>query len=198
MSSTTPGATVRIVVAEDEAIIRLDLVESLRAEGYDVVADTGRGDEAIELVAEHSPDVVVLDIKMPGSDGIEVTRTITAERKAAVVILTAYSQRDMIDAARDAGAMAFLVKPYQHDELVPAIELALARFREFNALEGHVAELEDRLEVRKVVDRAKGVLIDSHGLSEADAYSFIQRTAMSQRRTMRDVAVDVLERRMAP
>jgi AmiR/NasT family two-component response regulator len=189
---------VRVVVAEDEAIIRLDLVESLRAEGYDVVADTGRGDEAIELVAEHSPDVLVLDIKMPGRDGIDVTRTVTTERRTAVVILTAYSQREMIEAARDAGAMAFLVKPYQRDELVPAIELALARFREFNALEGHVAELEDRLEVRKVVDRAKGVLIDGHGLTEADAYSFIQRSAMSQRRTMRDVALDVLERRMAP
>lgn len=188
----------RVVVAEDEAIIRLDLVESLLAEGYDVVADTGRGDEAIELVVEHSPDVVVLDIKMPGPDGIEVTRRITAERRAAVVILTAFSQRDMIDAARDAGAMAFLVKPYQRDELVPAIELALTRFREFNALEEQVAELEDRLEVRKLVDRAKGLLIDRHGLTEADAFSFIQRSAMSHRRTMRDVATDVIEGRMAP
>jgi response regulator NasT len=198
MSAPVAGAAVRVVVAEDEAIIRLDLVESLLAEGYDVVADTGRGDEAIELVAEHSPDVVVLDIKMPGPDGIEVTRRITAERRAAVVILTAFSQRDMIDAARDAGAMAFLVKPYQRDELVPAIELALTRFREFSALEEQVAELEDRLEVRKLVDRAKGLLIDRHGLTEADAFSFIQRSAMSHRRTMRDVATDVIERRMAP
>lgn len=198
MSAPASGAAVRVVVAEDEAIIRLDLVESLLAEGYDVVADTGRGDEAIELVVEHSPDVVVLDIKMPGPDGIEVTRRITAERRAAVVILTAFSQRDMIDAARDAGAMAFLVKPYQRDDLVPAIELALTRFREFNALEEQVAELEDRLEVRKLVDRAKGLLIDRHGLTEADAFSFIQRSAMSHRRTMRDVATDVIERRMAP
>ena len=198
MSAPASGAAVRVVVAEDEAIIRLDLVESLLAEGYDVVADTGRGDDAIELVAEHSPDVVVLDIKMPGADGIEVTRRITAERRAAVVILTAFSQRDMIDAARDAGAMAFLVKPYQRDELVPAIELALTRFREFNALEEQVAELEDRLEVRKLVDRAKGLLIDLHGLTEADAFSFIQRSAMSHRRTMRDVATDVIEGRMAP
>ena len=198
MSAPTSGAAVRVVVAEDEAIIRLDLVESLAAEGYDVVADTGRGDEAIELVAKHSPDVVVLDIKMPGPDGIEVTRRITAERRAAVVILTAFNQREMIDAARDAGAMAFLVKPYQRDELVPAIELALTRFREFNALEEQVAELEDRLEVRKLVDRAKGLLIDRHGLTEADAFSFIQRSAMSHRRTMRDVATDVIERRLAP
>jgi response regulator NasT len=189
---------VKVVVAEDEAIIRLDLVESLRAEGYDVVADTGRGDEALELVAEHSPDVVVLDIKMPGPDGIEVTRRITRERRAAVVILTAFSQRDMIDAARDAGAMAFLVKPYQTDELVPAIELALTRFREFSALEEQVADLEDRLEVRKLIDRAKGVLIDSHGLTESEAFAFIQRSAMSQRRTMREVAADVIDRRISP
>jgi AmiR/NasT family two-component response regulator len=198
MTESVADGAVTVVVAEDEAIIRLDLVESLRAEGYDVVADTGRGDEAIALVAEHSPDVVVLDIKMPGFDGIEITRVVTAGRHAAVVILTAFSQRDMIEAARDAGAMAFLVKPYQRDELVPAIELALARFREFNALEGHAADLEDRLEVRKLLDRAKGLLIDVHGLSEADAYSFIQQSAMSQRRTMRDVALDVLERRVAP
>lgn len=198
MSPPSSEVAVKVVVAEDEAIIRLDLVESLRAEGYDVVADTGRGDEALELVAEHSPDVVVLDIKMPGPDGIEVTRRITRERRAAVVILTAFSQRDMIDAARDAGAMAFLVKPYQTDELVPAIELALTRFREFSALEEQVADLEDRLEVRKLIDRAKGVLIDSHGLTESEAFAFIQRSAMSQRRTMREVAADVIERRISP
>jgi response regulator NasT len=198
VSPPSSEVAVKVVVAEDEAIIRLDLVESLRAEGYDVVADTGRGDEALELVAEHSPDVVVLDIKMPGSDGIEVTRRITRERRAAVVILTAFSQRDMIDAARDAGAMAFLVKPYQTDELVPAIELALTRFREFSALEEQVADLEDRLEVRKLIDRAKGVLIDSHGLTESEAFAFIQRSAMSQRRTMREVAANVIDRRISP
>lgn len=198
MSPPSSEVAVKVVVAEDEAIIRLDLVESLRAEGYDVVADTGRGDEALELVAEHSPDVVVLDIKMPGPDGIEVARRITRERRAAVVILTAFSQRDMIDGARDAGAMAFLVKPYQTDELVPAIELALTRFREFSALEEQVADLEDRLEVRKLIDRAKGVLIDSHGLTESEAFAFIQRSAMSQRRTMREVAADVIERRISP
>ena len=135
---------------------------------------------------------------MTGRDGIEVTRRFTRERRAAVVILTAFSQRDMIDAARDAGAMAFLVKPYQTDELVPAIELALTRFREFSALEEQVADLEDRLEVRKLIDRAKGVLIDSHGLTESEAFAFIQRSAMSQRRTMREVAADVIERRISP
>ena len=188
----TAAHRVRIVVAEDEAIIRLDLVETLRAEGYDVVADTGRGDEAVEMVGEHEPDLVLLDVKMPGLDGIEVTRAITAERQAAVVILTAFSQRELIDEAREAGAMAYLVKPYQRDDLVPAVELALARFREFRALEGQVDELEERLAVRKIVERAKGRLMDERGMTEADAFSFLQQTAMAQRRTMADVANEVL------
>ena len=189
---------VRVVVAEDEAIIRLDLVETLRAEGYDVVADTGRGDEAVELVAEHRPDVAILDVKMPGLDGIEATRAIAAERRAAVVILTAFSQRDLVEAAREAGAMSYLVKPYEPDDLVPAVELALARFREFRALEGQVADLADRLEVRKLVDRAKGKLMDDHQMSEQDAFSFIQSAAMSQRRTMRDVSGDILAGAVVP
>jgi response regulator NasT len=198
VSSSSSDTAVRVVVAEDEAIIRLDLVESLRSEGYDVVADTGRGDEAVELVARHAPDVAVLDIKMPGLDGIEATRAITKERHAAVVILTAFSQRELIEEARDAGAMAFLVKPYHRDEIVPAIELARARHHEFAALEGQIAELEDRLEIRKIIDRAKGVLIDTHGFSESDSFTFIQRRAMSGRRTMRDVAIDLLEGRLTP
>ena len=189
---------VRVVVAEDEAIIRLDLVETLRAEGYDVVADTGRGDEAVELVAEHRPDVAILDVKMPGLDGIEATKAIAAERRAAVVILTAFSQRDLVEAAREAGAMSYLVKPYEPDDLVPAVELALARFREFRALEGQVADLADRLEVRKLVDRAKGKLMDDHQMSEQDAFSFIQSAAMSQRRTMRDVSGDILAGAVVP
>lgn len=189
---------VRVVVAEDEAIIRLDLVETLRAEGYDVVADTGRGDEAVELVAEHRPDVAILDVKMPGLDGIEATKAIAAERRAAVVILTAFSQRDLVEAATEAGAMSYLVKPYEPDDLVPAVELALARFREFRALEGQVADLSDRLEVRKLVDRAKGKLMDDHQMSEQDAFSFIQSAAMSQRRTMRDVSSDILAGAVVP
>lgn len=189
---------VRVVVAEDEAIIRLDLVETLRAEGYDVVADTGRGDEAVELVAQHRPDVAILDVKMPGLDGIEATKAIAAERRAAVVILTAFSQRDLVEAAREAGAMSYLVKPYEPDDLVPAVELALARFREFRALEGQVADLADRLEVRKLVDRAKGKLMDDHQMSEQDAFSFIQSAAMSQRRTMRDVSGDILAGAVVP
>ena len=196
--SADQRAPARVVVAEDEAIIRLDLVESLREEGFDVVADTGRGDEAVGLVAEHRPDVAILDVKMPGIDGIEAARRIAPQRGTAVVILTAFSQRELIEEAREAGAMTYLVKPYRRDALVPAVELALARFREMEALEGRVGDLEDRLEVRKIVDRAKGLLIDGHRMSEQDAFVFIQRTAMSQRRTMRDVAGDVLEDRIAP
>ncbi len=197
MSADPPGA-VRVLVAEDEAIIRLDLVETLREEGFDVVADTGRGDEAVGLVAEHRPDVAILDVKMPGIDGIEAARRIAPQRGTAVVILTAFSQRELIEEAREAGAMTYLVKPYRRDALVPAVELALARFREMEALEGRVGDLEDRLEVRKLLDRAKGLLIDGHGMSEQDAFVFIQRTAMSQRRTMRDVAGEVLAGRIAP
>ncbi|MCY3619269.1 MAG: response regulator [Acidimicrobiaceae bacterium] len=189
---------VRVVVAEDESIIRLDLVETLREEGFDVVADTGRGDEAVALVAEHRPDVAILDVKMPGLDGIEAARRIAPQRGTAVVILTAFSQRELIEQAREAGAMTYLVKPYRRDALVPAVDLALARFKEMEALEGRVGDLEDRLEVRKLLDRAKGRLIDGHGMSEQDAYVFIQRTAMSQRRTMQAVAEDVLEDRIAP
>ena len=196
--SAGPRDAVRVVVAEDESIIRLDLVETLREEGFDVVADTGRGDEAVGLVAEHRPDVAILDVKMPGLDGIEAARRIAPQRGTAVVILTAFSQRELIEQAREAGAMTYLVKPYRRDALVPAVELALARFREMEALEGQVGDLEDRLEVRKLLDRAKGRLIDGHGMSEQDAYVFIQRTAMSQRRTMQAVAGDVLEDRVSP
>ena len=194
----TVVGVVRVVVAEDEAIIRLDLVETLREQGFDVVADTGRGEEAVRLVAEHRPDVAILDVKMPGVDGIEAARRIAPQRGTAVVILTAFSQRELIEQAREAGAMTYLVKPYRREALAPAVELALARYREMEALEGRVGDLENRLEVRKIVDRAKGRLLDDHGMSEQDAYAFIQRTAMSQRRTMRDVAGEVLEGRVAP
>ena len=189
---------VRVVVAEDEAIIRLDLVETLREQGFDVVADTGRGDEAVRLVAEHRPDVAILDVKMPGLDGIEAAQRIAPQRGTAVVILTAFSQRELVEQARAAGAMTYLIKPYRRDALVPAVELALARYREMEALEGQIGDLEDRLEMRKIVDRAKGRLLDGHRMSEQDAYAFLQRTAMSQRRTMRDVAGDVLEGRISP
>lgn len=183
----------RLVVAEDEAIIRLDLVEALGEAGYDVVAECGRGDEAVDLVARHAPDLALLDIKMPGMTGIEAARAITAHSTTAVVMLTAFSQRGLIDEASDAGAMAYLVKPYQRDELVPAIELAVARRREAAALADQMATLEERFEERKTIDRAKGVLMDRDGLTEADAFQLLQRGAMSGRRKMIDVAREILE-----
>ncbi|MEQ8842638.1 MAG: response regulator [Acidimicrobiales bacterium] len=189
---------IRVVVAEDEAIIRLDLVETLTAEGYDVVADTGRGDDAVELVATFAPDVALFDVKMPGIDGIEATRAISDGNRTAVVLLTAFSDRELVEQAADAGAMAYLVKPYQRAELVPAIETALARFRERRALEAKVGDLTGQLEVRKLIDRAKGRLIDSHGLSEGDAFRFLQQQAMSGRRTMADVAEEVLAGTLTP
>ncbi len=187
------GDAVRIVIAEDEAIIRLDLEESLQEEGYEVVGQTGRGDEALDLVRSLEPDVVILDIKMPGADGIDVARRISAERLAAVLLLTAFSQRDLIQQASEAGVLAYLVKPFQRRELVPAVEMALGRFRELRAVEGEAAELAQRLETRKVVDRAKGKLMDQQGMSEGDAYRYLQTRAMEQRSTMRAVAESVLE-----
>lgn len=188
----------RVVIAEDEAIIRLDLKETLEEEGYEVVAETGRGDEAVELVREHRPDVAILDIKMPGLDGLSAAREIAGERWSAVLILTAFSQRDLIERARDAGALAYLVKPFQKSDLFPAIEVALGRFRELKALHEQATSLEEQLETRKVVDRAKGQLMDRDGLSEADAFAFIQKTAMRERATMRDIAQRVLDGDLTP
>lgn len=189
---------VRVVIAEDEAIIRLDLKETLLEEGYEVVGETGRGDEAVQLVREHKPDIAILDIKMPGLDGLAAAREITGEGRAAVLILTAFSQRDLIERARDAGAMAYLVKPYQKVDLFPALELALARFSELRALHEQATSLEDQLNTRKTVDRARGRLMDDHAMSEQDAFAFIQRTAMQERRTMRHVAEQILAGDLAP
>lgn len=180
--------TVRVIIAEDEAIIRLDLKETLEEEGYEVVGETGRGDKAVDLAREHRPDLAILDIKMPGMDGIEAARLITSERICGVLVLTAFSQREVIEEARDAGALAYLVKPFQKSDLIPAIEVAIGRFRELQALNGEVEVLGEQLEARKSIDRAKGVLIDKHGMSEGDAYGFIQRGAMNHRTTMRAVA----------
>jgi response regulator NasT len=190
--------TTRVVIAEDEAIIRLDLKETLQEEGYDVVGETGRGDEAVELVRELEPDVVILDIKMPGMDGLSAAREISAERRAAVLILTAFSQRELIEQARDAGALAYLVKPFQRSELVPAVEVAVGRFRELRALEDQTQTLEDQLETRKLVDRAKGMLMDRHGMAEAAAFDFIQKGAMHRRTTMREVARQVIDGELEP
>ena len=178
----------RVVIAEDEAIIRLDLKETLEEEGYEVVGETGRGDEAVELVRELEPDVAILDIKMPGLDGLSAAREIAGERRAAVLILTAFSQRDLIEQARDAGALAYLVKPFQRSELIPAVEVALGRFQEMQALHDQTASLEEQLETRKIVDRAKGKLMDEPRLTESDAFAFIQKTAMRERVTMRAIS----------
>jgi two-component system, response regulator PdtaR len=189
---------VRVVIAEDEAIIRLDLKETLEEEGYEVVGETGRGDEAVALVREHEPDIAILDIKMPGLDGLSATREIAGERRAAVLILTAFSQRDLIEQARDAGALAYLVKPFQRSELIPAVEVALGRFKEMQALEAEVRGLEEQLETRRYVDRAKGKLMDEHSLSESEAFSFIQKTAMRERLTMKVVAERIIDGSITP
>lgn len=188
----------RVVIAEDEAIIRLDLRETLEEEGYEVVAETGRGDRAVELVREHRPDLAILDIKMPGVDGLEASRLISGEKLCPVVLLTAFSQREIVEQARDAGALAYIVKPFQKSDLVPAIEVALGRFREIQLLANEVGALEEQLETRKVIDRAKGVLMDTSGLSESDAYAFIQRAAMSERARMRDIADRILAGTLLP
>ena len=189
---------VRVVLAEDEAIIRLDLKEILEEENYEVVGETGRGDTAIELVRDLKPDLAILDIKMPGMDGLTAARTIAGERLAAVLILTAFSQHDLVDQARDAGALAYLVKPFQKSDLIPAIEMALGRFEQIVALEHENADLAERLEARKIIDRAKGLLIDECGMKEGEAFTFIQRTAMSERSRMREVAERVLAGTLRP
>ncbi|HET7489856.1 MAG TPA: response regulator [Acidimicrobiales bacterium] len=188
----------RVVIAEDEAVIRLDLKEILEQEGYDVVGETGRGDEAVELVRQTKPDLAILDIRMPGMDGLAAAREIAGERRAAVLILTAFSQRNLIEEARDAGALAYLVKPFQTSELIPAIEVALGRFQELQALENENRSLEDQLETRRVVDRAKGMLMDVHGMREGDAFRFIQQTAMRERQTMKAVARRVIDGELTP
>ncbi|GAB3903901.1 response regulator [Kibdelosporangium lantanae] len=183
----------RVLVAEDEALIRLDLVEMLNEEGYEVAGQAADGEEAVRLAAELRPDLVILDVKMPKMDGIEAASTIVSERVAPCVILTAFSQRDLVERARDAGAMAYLVKPFAKHDLVPAIELAVSRFAEMQALENEVAGLTERLETRKVIERAKGLLMSKQSLSEPEAFRWIQRTAMDRRTTMKAVAEAVVE-----
>jgi AmiR/NasT family two-component response regulator len=188
----------RVVVAEDEAIIRMDLRELLQEEGYEVVAECGRGDEAVALVREHAPDVALLDIKMPGLDGISAAREISSERLTAVVLVTAFSQRELIEEASDAGVQGYVVKPFERHDLAPAIEVAIARFRTEKALAEQVSDATERLETRKVLDRAKGTLMDRDGLSEQDAFDFLQKTAMTTRRPMRAVADEVLAGTLLP
>ncbi len=189
---------VRVVIAEDEAIIRLDLKEILEEEGYEVVGETGRGDEAVDLVRNHHPELAILDIKMPGLDGLTAAKEITGERLAAVLILTAFSQRDLIDQAKEAGALAYLVKPFQKSELLPAMEIALGRFQEMKVLAQQVESLEEQLEVRKVIERAKGLLMDELGMKETDAWNWIQKRAMRERLQMKEVARRVIEDGLRP
>jgi AmiR/NasT family two-component response regulator len=188
----------RVVIAEDEAIIRMDLRETLEEEGYEVVGETGRGDQAVELVRALQPDLAILDIKMPHMDGIAAARIINGEKICGVLMLTAFSQREVIEEARDAGALAFLVKPFQKSDLIPAIEVAMGRFRELRTLTGEIDALAEQLESRKFIERAKGVLIDECGMTESDAFGFIQRTAMSERTRMRDVADRILDGSLRP
>ncbi len=188
----------RVVIAEDEAIIRMDLRETLEEEGYEVVGETGRGDQAVELARALQPDLAILDIKMPGMDGVEAARIINGEKICGVLMLTAFSQREVVEEARDTGALAFLVKPFQKSDLIPAIEVAMGRFRELRTLTGEIDALGEQLEARKFIERAKGVLMDECAMTENDAFSFIQRTAMSERTRMRDVADRVLDGSLRP
>ncbi|MDO9379372.1 MAG: response regulator [Nocardioidaceae bacterium] len=194
MSAEAPRtpAPRRVVIAEDEALIRLDLAEMLTEEGYEVVGQAADGEQAVRLTVSERPDLVVMDVKMPKLDGISAAEQIAAQRIAPVVMLTAFSQRDLVERARDAGAMAYLVKPFSKSDLVPAIEMAVSRFAELAHLESEVQDLTERLAARKAVDRAKGVLQESLGLSEPDAFRWIQRTAMDLRMSMREVAEGVV------
>jgi two-component system, response regulator PdtaR len=192
VTETAPPAPRSVVIAEDEALIRMDLAEMLNEEGYDVVAQVGDGAKAVELAETLRPDLVILDVKMPVLDGITAAERIASQRIAPVVILTAFSQRDLVERARDAGAMAYLVKPFSKSDLVPAIEMAVSRFAELTLLEGEVADLQDRLETRKAVDRAKSVLQQQLQLSEPEAFRWIQKTAMDLRLSMRQVADGVV------
>ncbi len=182
----------RVVIAEDEALIRLDLAEMLAEEGYDVVGQAGDGETAIALAEQHRPDLVVLDVKMPKLDGLSAAQRIAEQRIAPVVILTAFSQRELVERARDAGAMAYLVKPFTKNDLMPSIEMAVSRFAELQMLEAEVADLTERLDTRKLVDRAKGVLQARLELSEPDAFRWIQKTAMDLRLSMKQVAEGVI------
>lgn len=197
--STAPTADqpLRVVVAEDETLIRLDIVEILTAEGYAVVGEADNGQRAVELATELEPDVVLMDVKMPIMDGITAAEQIAQEKVAPVVLLTAFSQRELVERARQAGAMAYVVKPFSENDLVPAIELAVARFEELRALEAEVSDLAEQFATRKLVDRAKSVLTTTLDLTEPEAFRWIQKASMDRRLTMQDVAKAIIEQ-LAP
>jgi two-component system, response regulator PdtaR len=184
--------TTRVLIAEDEALIRLDLKEMLEEEGYTVVAEVGDGQQAVEQAREQRPDLVILDIQMPVLDGLAAAAQIASDRIAPVIVLTAFSQRELVERARDAGAMAYLVKPFSKNDLVPAIEVARGRFTEMAALDSEVRGLEERLEARKVIERAKGLLMSREGMTEAQAFRSIQQRAMNERTSMKALAEQIL------
>lgn len=192
---TEPAATKkrRAVVAEDEALIRMDIVETLREGGYDVVGEAANGEEAVALAKEHKPDVMVMDIKMPVMDGITAAEHIAQDRLAPVVLLTAFSQTELVERARDAGAMAYVVKPFTPGDLLPAVEIAASRFVEIRALENEIADINDRMETRKLVERAKGLLMETMKLNEPESFRWIQKTSMDRRLTMKEVAEAVVD-----
>ena len=189
---------IRVIIAEDEALIRLDLKEMLEEEGYSVVAEVGDGQQAVDRAKELNPDLVILDIQMPVLDGLSAAEQIASARIAPVIVLTAFSQRELVERARDVGAMAYLVKPFSKHDLVPAIEVARGRFAEMAALDGEVRSLEERLETRKVIEQAKGRLMTQQGITEAEAFRWIQRTAMNQRTSMKALAETILASDEAP
>ena len=191
-SPNTEQVAPRIIVAEDEAIIRMDLIEMLREAGYNVIGEAANGREAISLARHLKPDLAILDVKMPEIDGISAAELIVSEKLAAVLMLTAFSQRELVERARDAGAMAYLVKPFSISDLTPAIEMALGRYAQIQALEAEVGELGERLEARKLVDRAKGILMTNLGITEPEAFKWIQKAAMDQRSSMSAVSEGVL------
>ncbi len=181
-------AQVRVVIADDESVIRMDLKEMLTGLGYLVVGEAGDGQSALNLARELKPDLVIMDIKMPGLDGIQAASVLTEERIAPVLLLTAFSQTELIEGAKGAGVVGYIVKPFRDTELVPAIEVALARFREFRELEQEIGDLRETLETRKVIERAKGILMDGQGLKEAEAFRKIQKLSMNSRKSMREIA----------
>lgn len=182
-----------VIVAEDESLIRMDVIETLKDNGFTVVGEAGDGEKAVELAREHQPDVVVMDVKMPLLDGISAAEILSKEKICPVVLLTAFSQRELVERATEAGALAYVVKPFGPNDLIPAIEIALSRYQQLTALEDEVADLADRLETRKVLDRAKGILNDTMGLTEPEAFRWIQKASMDRRLTMREVAQTVVD-----
>jgi response regulator NasT len=194
---SAPVAPRRVVVAEDESLIRLDIVETLRDNGFDVVGEAGDGETAVALATELRPDLVVMDVKMPKLDGISAAAQLTKDHVAPVVLLTAFSQKELVERATEAGALAYVVKPFTPSDLLPAIEIGLARYAQIIALESEVADLAERFETRKIVDRAKGLLNEKMGLTEPEAFRWIQKASMDRRLTMHDVAVAIIDQ-LAP